>query len=179
MCKKIYEEKGEIEPILKGGRKKLNKTSNNIKEKNKQDLENEIFRLRKEGKTFKEIAKECQGKGYKCSVSKAEYVCKRVFKEKREEVPKAKSKKGIKTINVTGKIEEQSSNGESLNELKTELKRKLEEKIASEKLLAQYELIDNKGEKNADKADRKIIGQEERDTYEEGKKIEIEGEKTH
>ncbi len=179
MCKKIYEEKGEIEPILKGGRKKLNKPSNNIKEKNKQDLENEIFRLRKEGKTFKEIAKECQGKGYKCSVSKAEYVCKRVFKEKREEVPKAKSKKGIKTINVTGKIEEQSSNGESLNELKTELKRKLEEKIASEKLLAQYELIDNKGEKNADKADRKIIGQEERDTYEEGKKIEIEGEKTH
>ena len=233
MCKKIYKEKGEIEPILKGGRKKIKESNKKREKQNEQALkdeicrlrkegktfkeiaeecqakgykcssakaeyvckrafkekgeevpkakskkeqkktnvankmlEDEIYRLRKEGKTFKEIADECQGKGYKCSTSKVQYVCKRIFKEKGEELPKAKRKKGTKTINVTEEIKKQSSGGESLSELKNELESKLVQKIESEELLAQYESIANKFGENADKVDRKIKAEEKKDTDE-------------
>ena len=77
-CKKIYKEKGEEEPKEK-----------EIKKRNSVTNE-EIYKLRKQGMTYKEIAKYFNNKGIPITRVTIGKRCKKIYKEKGEEEPKEK-----------------------------------------------------------------------------------------
>ena len=79
-CKKIYEGKGEEEPKEK-----------EIKKRNSVTNE-EIYKLRNQGMTYKEIMEYFEKKGVKISIDTLSVRCKKIYKEKEQEEKKIKNK---------------------------------------------------------------------------------------
>ena len=115
-CKKIYEEKGQEEPKIKN---RINEAT-----------DEEIYKLREQGMTYERIAEYYNTKGIKISQMALYRRCKKIYKEKGEEEPKAK--RGRKKNNNT----------KLLGILNNTLNKRIKEKIGTEKELA--ELKDNK-----------------------------------
>ena len=112
-CKRIYKEKGKEEPKAK--RKET---------KRRKDItDEEIYELREQGITYDAIARYFEEKGIKISNVAIRERCKRIYKEKGKEEPKAKRKKQDKT------------DSESLETLNKELNEKIKKKLEMEKLL--------------------------------------------
>ena len=84
-CKKIYEEKGKQDPNVK---KRTRKEEIKIPDE-------ELYNLREQGLTYKEIAKIFNKKGIKVSYSTIRTRCKKTYIEKRKEEPNIKRKKAM------------------------------------------------------------------------------------
>ena len=94
VCKKIFLKKGENEPKIK----RVTKKDNN--------LTDEIYRLKKEGKSYIEIAERCRELGYDYSAERARYLCLAIFEERGEEVPKSSNKNISRAMNIPEEIKE-------------------------------------------------------------------------
>ena len=126
-CKKIYNEKGKEEPKAKKGEKERNDIT-----------DEEIYELREQGMTHKEIAKHFNNKGIPITRVTIGKKCKEVYKEKGEEEPKAK--RGRKKNNNT----------KLLGNLNNTLNKRIKEKIGTEKELAELKYK----EKNTEGAEK-------------------------
>ena len=85
-CKKIYEEKGEEEPKAKRGRKAISGVT-----------DEEIYELREQGMSYGDIVRYYKEKRIEITSGSIRKRCKKIYKEKGKEEPKAK--KGEKERN--------------------------------------------------------------------------------
>ena len=112
--KEIYNEKGKEEPKIKKG-----------KNKREDVTDEEIYELREQGISYREMERHFDEKGIKISQMALYIRCKKIYKEKGEEEPKAK--RGRKKNNNT----------KLLGNLNNTLNEKIKEKIGTEKELAE------------------------------------------
>ena len=81
-CKKIYKEKGQEEPKIKN---RINEATNE-----------EIYKLREQKMTYKEMMEYFEKKRVKISINTLWVRCKKIYKEKGKEEPKIKRKNMVK-----------------------------------------------------------------------------------
>ena len=71
ICKKIYGEKGEEEPVILGGRQKVTDEISGIKEK--------VYELREKGLYYREILKDLELQGIQISESSVRKICRELY----------------------------------------------------------------------------------------------------
>ena len=125
--KEIYKEKGKEEPKAKNGEKERNDIT-----------DEEIYELREQGISYREMERHFDEKGIKISQMTLYRRCKKIYKEKGEEEPKAK--RGRKKNNNT----------KLLGNLNNTLNKRIKEKIGTEQALAELKYK----EKNTEGAEK-------------------------
>lgn len=89
ICKEIYAAKGEKEPVIHSGLKVVDY------EKVKNEIGEEVFKLREEGLTYEEIFAKLKTSGQPVTIARVAQICKDVYAEKGKECPRWNFK-GIK-----------------------------------------------------------------------------------